>query len=113
MGFAQGGAPANVLDIAPTYAGVVYGIANLFANIGGFFSPMAINFVTKDSVILEYFQSTVEPIGVTKNLLLSKFRFAVEQPRVELGVFLHGSVLHGCSHCLRGAGQWRSADMGT
>ena len=50
MGIAQGGAPANALDIAPSYAGVVYGISNLFGNVGGFISPMAIDLLTKNSV---------------------------------------------------------------
>lgn len=43
-----GGLYMSAGDIAPMYAGVIYGISNTVATIPGFLSPLAIGFLTPD-----------------------------------------------------------------
>ena len=41
-----GGVFLNAGDIAPQYAGVIYGISNTFATLPGFLSPLAVGYLT-------------------------------------------------------------------
>lgn len=41
---------ANAQDLSPNYAGSVFGIANFFATMSGFLSPLTVSFFTKNQV---------------------------------------------------------------
>ena len=43
-----GGLYMNAGDIAPKYAGIIYGISNTFASLPGFLAPMAIGYLTPE-----------------------------------------------------------------
>ena len=50
MGFAYAGfLNPNVLDLAPSYAGTLFGITNTFANIAGFAAPQMAGFYIQDA----------------------------------------------------------------
>lgn len=41
---------ANAQDLSPNYAASVFGIANFFATMSGFLSPLVVNFFTRHQV---------------------------------------------------------------
>jgi MFS transporter, ACS family, solute carrier family 17 (sodium-dependent inorganic phosphate cotransporter), other len=41
---------ANAQDLSPNYAGSVFGIANFFATMSGFLSPLLVSFITQNQV---------------------------------------------------------------
>ncbi|KAL3318865.1 hypothetical protein Ciccas_002456 [Cichlidogyrus casuarinus] len=42
LSFAASGYSVNIVDIAPQYAGTIFGISNTFATIPGFISPLIV-----------------------------------------------------------------------
>ncbi|XP_005090718.1 uncharacterized transporter slc-17.2 [Aplysia californica] len=71
-----GGLYMNAGDIAPKYAGVIYGISNTFATLPGFLSPLAIGYITKEQTAKEwstvfFLSSGIYVIGALIFLLLS------------------------------------------
>lgn len=49
-GCVQSGYGVNHIDIAPKYAGVLFGISNVFASSTGFFAPTAVGLLTEGNV---------------------------------------------------------------
>ena len=50
VGIYQSGYAVNHLDIAPKYAGVIFGIGNMFATSTGFLSPSVVGLLTEGNV---------------------------------------------------------------
>ena len=40
----------NALEIAPNFAGTVYGVMNTFASLPGFFGPLVVGAITSEQV---------------------------------------------------------------
>uniref|UniRef100_A0A8C5WLN6 Sialin n=1 Tax=Leptobrachium leishanense TaxID=445787 RepID=A0A8C5WLN6_9ANUR len=53
-GFAMSGYNVNHLDIAPSYAGLLYGITNTFATIPGMVSPVIAKIITHDNTMEQW-----------------------------------------------------------
>eukprot|EP00794_Sanderia_malayensis_P011353 gene11353-12537_t len=51
-GLSRSGFMVNHLDIAPRYAGLLYGITNCLGTIPGILSPPIVGIITKNEVIL-------------------------------------------------------------
>ena len=71
-----GGLYLNAGDIAPQYAGIIYGISNTFATIPGFVSPLAIGYLTTQVSTLYYvcsmFDHFLLRMTMFKGILLNK-----------------------------------------
>jgi len=53
-GFTWSGFPVNHLDIAPRYAGILFGVSNCLATIPGIFSPMVVGILTPNETQAEW-----------------------------------------------------------
>ena len=53
-GFTWSGFPVNHLDIAPRYAGVLFGISNCVATLPGILSPLLVGFLTPGETQTEW-----------------------------------------------------------
>lgn len=53
-GFTWSGFPVNHLDIAPRYAGILFGVSNCLATIPGIFSPLLVGILTPDETQAEW-----------------------------------------------------------
>lgn len=53
-GFTWSGFPVNHLDIAPRYAGILFGVSNCLATIPGIFSPMVVGILTPNEVCRDF-----------------------------------------------------------
>ena len=51
LSFSVAGFNPNVQDIAPRYAGVVYGISNTISNTPGFLSPQIAGWILGEGVV--------------------------------------------------------------
>ncbi|KAK7110181.1 hypothetical protein V1264_014101 [Littorina saxatilis] len=75
-GFQYGsGWMVNPVDIAPKYAGVIFGISNTFATVPGFVAPIVIGIITKNQTQAEwqtvfFIATTIYAVGALAYILL-------------------------------------------
>lgn len=56
----------NNQDLAPNFAGTIYGIINCFGGMSGFFAPMLTGYLTSESVSFKYTrQKNLIPVYIT------------------------------------------------
>lgn len=76
-GFTWSGFPVNHLDIAPRYAGILFGVSNCLATIPGIFSPMVVGILTPNEVCRDFICEIItldwilwlcEIVGIEKRL---------------------------------------------
>ncbi|KAL8591613.1 hypothetical protein ACOMHN_030499 [Nucella lapillus] len=65
----------NPVDIAPRYAGLIFGISNTMATIPGFLAPMAIGYITKDKTqeqwqIVFFIATAIYVVGAVAYIVL-------------------------------------------
>ena len=58
-GFQYSGFIVNHVDIAPYYAGILFGISNSLASISGFVSPVIVGEITKEVFYKLFLKNTV------------------------------------------------------
>jgi len=70
------GFQANAADIAPKYAGIVFGISNTLASIPGFLSPQVAGIFLKDGVSSTRPLSLFDP-NIFKHTVLSQLKLKI------------------------------------
>lgn len=74
-GFQYSGFIVNHVDIAPAYAGILFGISNALSAIGGFVSPIIVGEITKE---VSYQNSVINKrTSLWNNLFLLKIQIYV------------------------------------
>nr|QQY02501.1 sialin-like 2 [Cryptocotyle lingua] len=80
MGASSSGYPANAVDLAPQFSGVIISLTNTVATLPGIFGPMLVGYVTKESSSLENWRliygvaTGIAWFGATFNLFMTSGR---------------------------------------
>ncbi|CAL8084064.1 unnamed protein product [Calicophoron daubneyi] len=78
LGVSFSGYAANMVDIAPSYAGNIMSISNTLGTLPGIFGPMLVGYVTKDSSSLENWMivfsvsAAIAWFGALQNMFLTR-----------------------------------------
>uniref|UniRef100_H2Z5C1 Major facilitator superfamily (MFS) profile domain-containing protein n=1 Tax=Ciona savignyi TaxID=51511 RepID=H2Z5C1_CIOSA len=81
-GFASSGYLANIVDIAPLYAGLLFGVSNTIGSIPGFIGPLTAGIVVKDKTSVNQWQVLFwinAAVGLFGSLLFACFASGSER----------------------------------